>query len=74
MESQLYHTKCDLFDAESEYMDAKWAVHEVTCGAGSAAIQLYKAKQLLPRVDYNKRSRMGTRLWAALAAMKISQQ
>ena len=55
-------------------MDVKWALHEVTCCAGSAAIQLYKAKQLLPRVPYNKRSRMGNRLWQALAEMKISQQ
>ena len=73
LQCELYQTKRSLFDSRCEYMDVKWALHEVTCGAGSAAIQLYKAKELLPRVPYAKRSRMGNRLWQALAEMKISQ-
>lgn len=69
----LKRTREDLELATSKYRDANWALHELSNGAGHPAVQLYRAGELIDRIPYHKRDRMGLLVWRAAAAMKSSQ-
>ena len=69
----LERTREDLELATSKYRDANWALHELSNGAGHPAVQLYRAGELIDRIPYRKRDRMGLLVWRAAAAMKSSQ-
>jgi hypothetical protein len=69
----LERTREDLELATSKFRDANWALHELSNGAGLPAVQLYRAGELIDRIPYHKRDRMGLLVWRAAAAMKSSQ-
>ena len=69
----LKRTREDLELATSKFRDANWALHELSNGAGHPAVQLYRAGELIDRIPYHKRDRIGLLVWRAAAAMKSSQ-
>jgi hypothetical protein len=71
---KLKHTKQELQRTKWDFLDAKWALHELPNGAANPAIQLYRAGELLERIDYPQRDRIWETIWRAVAAMKSSQR
>ena len=74
LQKELKRTKKELELTNTQFSDAKWALHELSNGAANAAIQLYRAGELQARIDYKKRDRIGEFVWGAVAAMKSSQR
>lgn len=69
LERELALAKKDLRRQESMYREALWTLHELSNGAGHAAIKLYRAGQLQERISYEARNRIQARLWDAEKAM-----
>ena len=69
LERELALAKKDLRRQESMYRDALWTLHELSNGAGHAAIKLYRAGQLQERIPYEARNRLQTRIWNAEKGM-----
>jgi hypothetical protein len=59
LQRKLKHTKEELQRTKWDFLDAKWALHELSNGAANPAIQLYRAGELLERIDYPKGSHRG---------------
>ncbi len=76
LQRKLKHTKQELQRIKWDFLDAKWALHELSNGAANPAIrvQLYRAGELLERIYYPQRDRIGETMWRAVAAMKSSQR
>ncbi len=74
LQRKLKRTKQELQRTKWDFLDAKWALHELSNGAANPAIQLYRAGELLERIDYPQRDRIGETIWRAVAAMKSSQR
>jgi hypothetical protein len=62
-------TRAELKLKEQQYTEALWTLHELSNGAGHAAMNLYRAGQLQDRIDYGARNRTQARIWRAEAAM-----
>jgi hypothetical protein len=69
LEKELARTKEQLKMTEKERSEVMWTLHELTNGAGQAALSLYRAGQLQERIAYEIRDRMQGRIWRAEAAM-----
>ncbi len=74
LQRELKRTKLDFQRTKWRFLDAKWALYELTNGAANPAIHFNSAGELLDHVDYTKRGRIGEIVWGAVAAMKSSQQ
>ena len=59
LQRKLKHTKQELQSTKWDFLDAKWALHQLSNGAANPAIQLYRAGELLERIDYPKGSHRG---------------
>jgi hypothetical protein len=70
LEKELAVTKQELRSTRIKYNDALWTLHELSNGAGHAAIRLYTAGQLQPRIQYAARSRLQARIWRAESEME----
>ena len=51
------------------HSETLWTLHELSNGAGHAALNLYQAGQLQERISYEARDRIQARIWRAEAAM-----
>ena len=69
LEKDLALAKREAQRQESKYREALWTLHELSNGAGHAAIKLYRAGQLQMRISYDARNRIQTRIWDAESAM-----
>ena len=69
LDRELALTTMELRRQESMYTEALWTLHELSNGAGHAAIKLYKAGQLQERISYEARNRIQARIWDAEKAM-----
>jgi hypothetical protein len=69
LERELALAKADAREQKSMYMEALWTLHELSNGAGIAAIALYRAGQLQERIPYEARNRLQTRIWNAEKGM-----
>ncbi len=61
----LEKSKKEVRRKDSQYKDALFALHELSNGAGHAAVKLYKAGQLQDRIHYDARNRTQSRIWNA---------
>ena len=68
-EKELVLTQAEFKLKEQQYTEALWTLHELSNGAGHAAMNLYRAGQLQDRIDYGARNRTQARIWRAEAAM-----
>ena len=71
LERELALKTTELRRQESMYSEALWTLHELSNGAGHAAIKLYKAGQLQERISYEARNRIQARIWDAEKAMDL---
>ena len=69
LEKELTRTQQELRSKDEEYLDALWTLHELSNGAGQAALNLYRAGQLQERNSYETLERIQARLWRAESAM-----
>ena len=69
LEKELTRTQQELRRKDEEYVDALWTLHELSNGAGQAAMNLHRAGQLQVRISYEARDRIQARIWRAEAAM-----
>ena len=69
LEKELTRTQQELRRKDKEYLDTMWTLHELSNGAGHAALNLYQAGQLQERISYEARDRIQARIWRAEAAM-----
>jgi hypothetical protein len=81
LEKALADSKQDLEESKKEvsrkdtlYQDALFALHELSNGAGHAAIKLYKAGQLQERIHYDSRNRIQAKLWHAEEQMLAEKE
>jgi hypothetical protein len=65
LEKDLALAKAESQRRESKYREALWTLHELSNGAGHAAIKLYRAGQLQMRISYEARNRIQARIWNA---------
>ena len=66
---KLTRTQQELRRKDEEYLDTMWTLHELSNGAGHAALNLYRAGQLQERISYEARVRIQARIWRAESAM-----
>ena len=64
-----YGMQQELRRKDEEYLDTMWTLHELSNGAGHAALNLYRAGQLQERISYEARDRIQARIWRAESAM-----
>ena len=69
LEKELTRTTQELRRKDKECLDTMWTLHELSNGAGQAALNLYRAGQLQQRISYDARNRIQARLWNAESAM-----
>ena len=69
LEKELARTQEHLKQKEIERSDVMWTLHELSNGAGQAALSLYRAGQLQERIAYETRDRIQGHIWRAEAAM-----
>ena len=69
LERELAVAKKELRSQESMHSETLWTLHELSNGAGQAAIKLYRAGQLQERISYEARNRIQARIWDAEKAM-----
>ena len=69
LEKELTRTQQELRRKDEEYLDTMWTLHELSNGAGHAALNLYRAGQLQERISYEARERIQARIWRAESAM-----
>ncbi len=71
LEKELARTqeRLKLKPEDVECCDYLWTLHELSNGAGHAAVNLYRAGQLQARIPYIARDRTQQRIWRAGAAM-----
>ena len=55
LEKELTRTQQELRRKDKEYRDTMWTLHELSNGAGHAALNLYRAGQLQERISYEAR-------------------
>ena len=69
LEKELARTQERLKMKDLECRDYLWTLHELSNGAGHAAVNLYRAGQLQERIPCTARDRTQQRIWRAEAAM-----
>ena len=69
LEKELVRTQERLKLKAQECSEYLWTLHELSNGAGHAALSLYRAGQLQERISYASRDRIQARIWRAEAAM-----
>ena len=69
LEKELTRTQQELRRKDEDYLDAPWTLHELSNGAGHAAVNLYQQGQLQEIISYETRDRIQARLWRAESAM-----
>ena len=71
---ELAVTKLELRNERRKSRDTLWALHEISNGAGHAAISLYNAGELQKRIPYFERNQIGERIWTAKNQMDREQR
>jgi uncharacterized small protein (DUF1192 family) len=71
LEKELVRTQEQLKLKDNDFRETMWTLHELTNGAGQAALSLYRAGQLQKRISYDTRARIQSRIWRAEAAMNL---
>ena len=71
---ELAVTKLELRNERRKNRDTLWALHEISNGAGHAAINLYNAGELQKRIPYFDRNQIGERIWTAKNQMDREQR
>ena len=58
LEKELTRTQQELRRKDEDYLDAPWTLHELSNGAGHAAMNVYRAGQFQERISYETRDRI----------------